>query len=86
MRIVVTGGLGFIGSHLARSLLRTKAHELLIIDNLHRPCNSDPTFGNEAEFKRIDIRDCAALGVALKGAEIVFHLARNLTSWAPLQM
>lgn len=75
MRVVVTGGAGFIGSHLVRSLLRTRAHQVLIIDNLLRPCISDPTLGNEAEFSQIDIRDRAALGTALKGAEVIFHLA-----------
>lgn len=75
VRVVVTGGAGFIGSHLVRSLLRTRTYQVLIIDNLHRPCTTDPTFGNEAEFSLIDIRDRAALGTAVRGAEVIFHLA-----------
>jgi len=74
MRIVVTGGAGFIGGKLVNRLASAGAGEVLVLDNLHRGFSRDSLPG-EAEFRRVDIRDPDALAGALKGCEIVFHLA-----------
>ena len=73
MKICVTGGAGFIGSHLVDRLI-SEGHEVLVVDNLVSGLKS---FVNEkATFLEMDIRD-EKLKDALAdfGAEIVFHEA-----------
>lgn len=74
-KCVVTGGAGFIGSALVRKLLRENG-EVAVIDNLFtgRESNLDEVRG-KIVFHRIDIRDRAALEPAMRGADVVFHLA-----------
>jgi UDP-glucose 4-epimerase len=69
---VVTGGAGFIGSHLADALIRA-GHLVRVIDDLStgRRANLAP----EATLIEADICDRAALERALDGASGVFHLA-----------
>ncbi len=82
MRVLVTGGLGYIGSHTCVELARD-GHRLLIIDNLG---NAKPSVlerirelapGAAIEFVRADVRDAAALESAFAGAgiEAVMHFA-----------
>ncbi len=69
---VVTGGAGFIGSHLTDALL-ARGHGVRVLDDLstgHR-ANLDP----RAEFIHADICDAAALRAALDGAAGCYHLA-----------
>ncbi len=75
-RYVVTGGAGFIGSALARALLARQDGEVRVIDNLltGRAENLEE-IRSRIEWNRSDIRDAAALGNAIRGADIVFHLA-----------
>src|ERR1700688_2172397 len=74
VRILVTGGAGFIGGNLVNRLASMGAGNVLVLDNLHRGFSRDllPT---TIEFRTADIRDSAALAHAFKGREIVFHLA-----------
>lgn len=74
MRILVTGGAGFIGGNLVNRLASMGAGEIVVLDNLHRGFSRD-TLPAEADFRRADIRDPATLASAVKGCEIVFHLA-----------
>ncbi|HIE21621.1 MAG TPA: UDP-glucose 4-epimerase GalE [Acidimicrobiia bacterium] len=80
MRVLVTGGSGFIGSHTVVSLIEA-GHEPVVIDNLS---NSRPSVisrigeiaGAEPEFHQIDIRDRAAVAsVASRGIEACIHFA-----------
>ena len=75
---VVTGGAGFIGSHLAASLGRA-GHEVRVLDNLtSRASNgrlSELSRTPHVEFVEGDIRDGAACRRALAGAEFVLHHA-----------
>jgi dTDP-L-rhamnose 4-epimerase len=78
-RVLITGGAGFIGSHLADELL-TKGYEVRILDNLspqvHGPKRRRPEYlAPEAELVIGDVRDVEALRRSLKGVEAVFHLA-----------
>ncbi len=77
MKALVTGGAGFIGSHLVR-LLAEKGHEVVVFDALEEPTHppgETPTLPDGAAFLRADVRDKAALSEALAGVEAVFHLA-----------
>jgi UDP-glucose 4-epimerase len=78
MRVVVTGGAGFIGSHLVDRLVRDGWGEVVVVDNLHRG-KIDNIRGHVERgrlvFREADIRDAAAMMSALAGAEVVFHLA-----------
>jgi UDP-glucose-4-epimerase GalE len=73
MRVLVTGGAGYIGSHGARALQR-RGHEVVIYDNLstgHRELAQG--------FKLIegDVGDAAALASALRGVDAVMHFAAH---------
>ncbi|MEV7773776.1 NAD-dependent epimerase/dehydratase family protein [Kitasatospora sp. NPDC086791] len=68
MRIAVTGGCGFIGSHVVDHLIAA-GHEVLAVDTTDKYLNPD------AEHARIDVLDLKALTSALAGSEVVYHLA-----------
>jgi UDP-glucose 4-epimerase len=69
----VTGGAGFIGSHLVRALADRGDH-VRVVDNLTTG-RRENLAGVEAELVVGDIRDPAALARASRGAEAVYHLA-----------
>ena len=73
-RYVVTGGAGFIGSTLVRTLL--PHGRVAVIDNLltGHERNLDEV-RDQIQFHRVDIRDAAALPPLLEGADTIFHLA-----------
>jgi UDP-glucose 4-epimerase len=77
MNIVVTGGAGFIGSALVRGLLdETGSARVVVLDNLltGKEENLDEV-RSRIEWRAIDIRNYSAVEWALRGAELVFHLA-----------
>ncbi len=75
-RCVVTGGAGFIGSNLVRGLLASGEDRVTVIDNLITGHARNLTeLGERAELQQVDIREYAPLEQALRGAEIVYHLA-----------
>jgi dTDP-L-rhamnose 4-epimerase len=78
MRVLVTGGAGFIGSHLADRLL-AEGHEVRALDNLdpqvHRDGERPDYLDPDVELQVGDIRDHAAVARALEGVEAVYHLA-----------
>jgi UDP-glucose 4-epimerase len=72
---LVTGGAGFIGSHIATALVE-RGDKVRVLDNLstgHRK-NLTP-LGNRVEFIEGDLVDRAAVERALEGVEVVFHEA-----------
>ena len=78
-RILITGGAGFIGSHLADLLLK-RGYSVRILDSLspqvHGDANRRPSYlTSEAELVTADIRDPLAVRRALEGIEAVVHLA-----------
>lgn len=75
-RFAVTGGAGFIGSAIVRSLVAGGASHVAVIDDLSsgKEENLSDVKG-PVELHRTDIRDYDALLPALRGAEILFHEA-----------
>ena len=75
MRILVTGGAGFIGSHLVRWLLQAN-HSVRVLDNLSTGSRSmlGPA-QDSVEMIVGDIRDLEAVHSAVAGVDLVFHLA-----------
>jgi dTDP-L-rhamnose 4-epimerase len=77
MRILVTGGAGFIGSHTVDRLV-DRGHSVRILDSLEKPVHQHgkPAYLHpEAEFREGDVTDREALGSALEGVDAVVHLA-----------
>jgi dTDP-L-rhamnose 4-epimerase len=79
LRVLITGGAGFIGQHLAKSLLE-QSHVVRVIDNLTPQVHGESPdvssiLAPEVEFIRGDVRDSDALRKALQGIEVVYHLA-----------
>jgi nucleoside-diphosphate-sugar epimerase len=74
-KYLVTGGAGFIGSHIAETLL-DRGESVRIFDNLStgRQTNLLPLEGR-AEFIHGDLRDFDAVKAAVTGIEVVFHQA-----------
>ena len=79
MRILISGGAGFIGSHTA-DLLLTQNHTVRILDGLMPPVHADGQLPGyvpqrDVEFVHGDIRNRECWERALQGIDIVFHLA-----------
>jgi len=75
-KYVVTGGAGFIGSALVRTLLGDGAGEVEVIDNLLTGHERNlAEVRGRIKFHHVDIRDPAAVGPLIRGADVVFHLA-----------
>ncbi len=79
MQILITGGAGFIGSHLADDLISC-GHRVRALDNLSPQVHGDaatrpPYLHAEVELVRGDICDAAAVSRSLDGVDAVYHLA-----------
>jgi UDP-glucose 4-epimerase len=72
MRAIVTGGAGFIGSHVARALLASN-HRVLVLDDLSGGFESNIPQG--AEFERRSVTDELDLLFRRFRPEVVYHLA-----------
>ena len=75
MKVLITGGGGFLGSHLARCLLE-HGNEVTVLGR-----NSYPELGSSIQCIKADIRDRSAVVLALKGQEVVFHTAAIPGIW-----
>lgn len=80
-RVLITGGAGFIGSHLTRRLLRDGC-SVRLLDNLTEQVHPDsepPSYlESEAELVVGDVRDRQVLSRALRGVDVVVHLAARV--------
>lgn len=75
MKVLVTGGLGFIGSYLAKALLEA-GHEVVIFDDASRGRSDNlRELGVDVPVIAGDIRDREAVRSACEGVECVAHLA-----------
>lgn len=76
MKILVTGGTGFLGSELTQQLI-DKGHEVVVLDNLS--AGSKENIPKEAEFIKGDIRNREDVERASEDVEAVFHLAAKIS-------
>ncbi len=78
MSYLVTGGAGFIGSHIAEALLR-KGEKVRVVDNLSTGLRSNlevlKEIGGDLDVIEADLNDAEAARRACRGIEVVFHLA-----------
>ena len=75
--ILVTGGAGFVGSHLVDALLAS-GHNVRVFDNITPQVHGEAVpdyLSTEAELVRGDIQDSNAVRRALEGIEVVYHMA-----------
>ena len=74
MKIIITGGAGFIGSHLVEKLL--SKHNIIVIDNLSTGrIENIKKFLPKITFVKADVSKIEKIKKYFKGVEIVFHLA-----------
>src|SRR5438477_176243 len=67
MRVAVTGGSGFIGSHVVDRLVGA-GHDVVVLD-------MRPPHRGDVEYQRVDVLDAGGLRRAMRGCDVVFHLA-----------
>jgi dTDP-L-rhamnose 4-epimerase len=75
--VLITGGAGFIGSHVADVLLE-RGYRVRVLDNLHPQVHSGRRpahLSGEVELVRGDVRDLAAVSRAVRGVDRIAHLA-----------
>lgn len=77
MKILVTGGAGFIGSHLV-SELHKKGHQVIVADILLRGNKIEHEIFSKIEFHKADVRDAQKMIELSKGCDLIFHFAAVL--------
>src|SRR3990167_4735335 len=71
-KVIVTGGAGFIGSHLTDALIKD-GFSVVVLDNLSTGKKSQ--VNKKAKFIKVDIRNLKKIRPYFKGVDLVFHLA-----------
>ena len=77
-RVLVTGGAGFVGSHIVDQLLEAGCERVVVVDNMVRGRMANLAGalpGGRVEVVRGDIRDAALMRRLVAGADTVFHQA-----------
>ena len=78
MRILVTGGAGFVGSHTVDALAASGADEVSVLDNLSS--GKRHQVNDKATFYQVDLRDAHAVKTVIEKAkpEVIVHLAAQM--------
>lgn len=77
MKILVTGGAGFIGSNLTKRLV-DDGHQVVVLDNLLRGNKIDKSTFEKITFIKGDVRDAQVVNDACKSCDLIFHFAAVL--------
>jgi UDP-glucose 4-epimerase len=77
MKILITGGAGFIGSNLAKRLVN-EGHSVTVLDSLLRGNKLDKDTYSRIHFIKGDVRDLATVIDASKECDLIFHFAAVL--------
>jgi UDP-glucose 4-epimerase len=78
MRILVTGGAGFIGSNIVTALVAHSDYSIRVLDNLSSGFRDNINGLKQVEFILGDVRDAEVVSRAMKDVDIVFHLAASV--------
>jgi UDP-glucose 4-epimerase len=76
MKAIVTGGAGFIGSHIVDKLIKL-GHSVIVIDNESAECHDQFYWNNLAENYKYDICDYDLIAPLFSNVDIVFHVASD---------
>ena len=76
-KVLVTGGAGFIGSHLVKRLVET-GHEVIVADILLRGNKIEPNILKSIDFHKTDVRDRDAMLDLSQGCSMIYHMAAVL--------
>ncbi len=81
MKILLTGGAGYIGTHILVELLTT-GHDVVVLDNcsngtVEAVARAEALAGRECTFVRADVRAPLAVRRALDGVDVVIHMAAS---------
>ncbi|WP_026733400.1 SDR family NAD(P)-dependent oxidoreductase [Fischerella sp. PCC 9605] len=77
-RVLITGGAGLVGSHIADLLVKEGASEIIVLDNFTRGCRENLAWALEHGPVKIvegDIRDCQLLAEVMQDVDVIFHQA-----------
>lgn len=77
MKILITGGAGFIGSNLTKRLVND-GHEVIVLDNLLRGNKIDKASFEAIRFVKGDVRDAELVDELALGCDIIYHFAAVL--------
>lgn len=77
MKLLITGGAGFIGSNLAKRLVQ-EGHSVVVLDSLLRGNKLDKDTYSKIEFIKGDVRDLQTVISASKNCDLIFHFAAVL--------
>ena len=88
MNVLVTGGAGFLGSHLVDALVE-RGYQVTVLDNLHRGRMENlarhVSGKGKIKFVRADIRDYPAVQEVVVGMDLVYHLAAQSNVMGAMQ-
>jgi len=76
-KVVITGGAGFIGSHLAERLVN-QGNEVVIVDTLLRGNKIPKPIFDKVSFHKVDVADRDEVTKLCKGVDVIFHFAAIL--------
>jgi UDP-glucose 4-epimerase len=81
--VLITGGLGFIGSNLALRLASDSRADIRIIDSLHPSCGGNPRnldgIARHIQIHTLDLRESSKLREVVQGVDVIFNLAGHVS-------